>query len=48
MADEKSLICQCIDLANQVIKKGYSAAISIEIGEGFSFTLDDKDNEEVL
>ena len=35
MADEKSLICQCIDLANQAIKKGCIAAISIEIGEGF-------------
>jgi hypothetical protein len=48
MVDEKSIICQCIDLANQVIKKGFSAAISIEIGEGFKFKFDNKDNEEIL
>ena len=48
MVDEKSIICQCIDLANQVIKKGLSAAISIEIGEGFRFKFDNKDSEEIL
>ena len=48
MADEKSLICQCIDLANQVIKKGFSAAIGIETGEGFMFKFDNKDHEEIF
>ena len=45
MVDEKHIISQCIDLANQVIKKGLSAAISIEIGEGFIFNFDNKDSE---
>ena len=44
MVDEKSLLSQCIDLANQVIKKNAMASISIKIGEGFSF---DFDNHEV-
>ena len=42
MVDEKSIISQCINLANEVIKKGFSAAISIEIGEGFCFKFDNK------
>ena len=42
MFDEKSIISQCIDLANEVVKKGFIAAISIEIGEGFSFKFDNK------
>ena len=46
MVDEKSIMSQCIDLANQVVKKGLNAAISIEIGVGFSFKFDNKSNDE--
>ena len=45
MVDEKLIISQCIDLADQVIKKGISAASSISIGEGFIFNFDNKDSE---
>ena len=37
MVDEKILLSQCVDLANQILKKDMKATISIKIGEEFTF-----------
>ena len=43
MVDEKNIISQCVDLANQVIKNGLNATIVVEIGENFKFKFDNKE-----
>ena len=47
MVDEKILLSQCVDLANQIIKKDLKATISIQIGEGFTFKFDNSEVENV-
>ena len=46
MVDEKTLLSQCIDLANHVIKKNINASISIKIGECFTFEFDNHNAKE--
>ena len=45
MVDEKILLSQCVDLANQIIKKDMKATISIQIGEGFTFKFENTEVE---
>ena len=40
MVDEKALISQCVDLANQIIKNNAKAVFSIKLGEGYTFSFD--------
>ena len=38
MVDEKTLLSQCVDLANHIIKKNLKAVISIQSGKQLNFT----------
>ena len=42
MVDEKFIISQCIDLANQVMKNVSNATIKIEMGDNIKFEFDNK------
>ena len=44
MVDEKTLLSQCVELANNVIKKNLKAVISIKIGKEFNFSFDNNEN----
>ena len=45
MVDEKILLSQCVDLANQILKKDMKATISIKIGEEFTFMFENNEVE---
>ena len=42
MVDEKTIISQCVDLDNQIIKNNFKAIIIIKIGESISFDFDNQ------
>ena len=43
MVDKKTILSQCVELANQVIEKNVKALI--QIGKGFIFSFNNKDKE---
>ena len=45
MVDEKFIISQCIDLANQVMKNGLNAIIKIEMGDNIKFEFNNKEDK---